>query len=71
MLDSEVDSSIISHAKKLSEPAAKSFATTGSMLNISHPSSDRAGVCTDTFKKSNPALDKKSHDTNKESLKIT
>ena len=59
ILASEGDSSTPSCAEKFSEPEANLFATTVSKLSSAHPSSDRAGVCTDTFVNSNPTLDKK------------
>ena len=68
---SEGYSSTSYQADKLSEPAANLFGTPVSTLISAHPRIDRAGVCTDTFGKSNPTLDKKSHDTDKESLKMT
>ena len=66
---SEVDSSTPSQAKQLSESAANLFATPGINLSSAQPSSDRLGVCTDTFGNYNPTLDNKSHDTDKDSLK--
>ena len=67
---SKGDSSTPSQAEKLSEPAANSFATTGSMLSSAQPISDREILFTDTFGNSNLPLDNKSHDADNESLKI-
>ena len=58
---SEEDMSTPSQADQFSEPAANFFATPGSTLIIAQAISDRAGVCTNTFRKSNLTLYKKSH----------
>ena len=67
---SEGDSYTPSQAEQLSETSVNSFAMPGTTLISAQPRSDKAGVFTDTFGNSNPNLDKKSYDTNKESLKI-
>ena len=68
--DSKGDNYPHYQAEQLIETAANFFAAPVSTLSSAHPSSDRAGVYTNTFGKSKPTLDKKLHDVDKESLKM-
>ena len=65
---SEGDSSSPSQTEHSSEPAANSFATSGRKPSSAQHGSDRTGAITDTFGDSNPAIDTRSHDYQKESL---
>lgn len=67
---SEGESSSPSQTEHPSEPAANSFATSGRTPSNARNGSDRTGAITDTFGDSNPAIDPKSHDYQKESLKM-
>ena len=67
---SQVDSYIPSQEEQLSEVVSNLFVAPESKLSIAQPRSDRSGVCTNTFFNYDPMFDKKSHDADKESLKI-
>ena len=67
---SEGESSSPSQTEHSSETAVNSFATSGRKPSSAQHGSEGTGVLTDTFGDSNPAIDTRSHDYQKESLKM-
>eukprot|EP00957_Ditylum_brightwellii_P149526 11387041-Ditylum_brightwellii.AAC.1 len=70
LLASEGESSSLSQTEHLSETAVNSFATSGHKPSNAQCGSEGTGVFTNTFGDSNPTIDKKAHDYQKESLKM-
>ena len=67
---SEGESSTPSQTEHSRKTAANSFASSGRKPSIAMHGSDRIGAITDVLGDSNPTLDPKSHDYQKESLKM-
>ena len=67
---SEGESSSPSQTEHPSETAVNLFVSSGRKLSNAQHSSEGTGVLTDIFGDSNPAIDTRSHDYQKESLKM-